>query len=72
MPLLILSDWSGIPGIVVVAPTFQCFDAAYAEQVMREQWNINLKMESYEVTTPWAREQARIHWEMYRPWWTRF
>jgi len=72
MPLLSSYDWGGLPGLIAAAPTFQYFDAVYCEQMTKEQWNVVLEKERYEITTPWAREVARRHWEMYKPWWTRF
>ena len=72
MPLLTSYDWAGIPGLVVAAPMFQYFDVAYSEQMIKEQWNMVLQKESYDVTTPWARTMAKKYWALHHPWWLVF
>jgi hypothetical protein len=69
MPLICSYDSSGqISGIVAAAPTFYYLDVAYSEQQIKEQWNCVLQLESESITFPWAVAQARLNWEMYRPW----
>ena len=73
MPLICSYDSNGmLPGVVAAAPTYYYMDVAYCEQELKEQWNIAVKREPESITFPWAVAQAKLNWQMYRPWWAEY